>query len=271
MKSTKYLIKSGAVAGIIICMSFAVNAAETYKFGVVPQQNGSKLSQLWTPILQYLEEKTKYKFQFATARNIPTFEKRLLAGKYDFAYMNPYHYVQYQKLAGYNAFAKAKKKRLKGILVVQKDSPYKTIEDLNNLEMAFPSNAFAANLVPRAIMSRAEIGFDPKYVASHDSVYRNVSKGRYPAGGGVMRTFRNTSPELRNNLRILWTSDGYTPHAFAANPRVPQNVVEDVQRAMLEMDRDPKGKALLKSIRLNGIEAGEDFEWDDVRALNIKS
>ena len=86
-----------------------------------------------------------------------------------------------------------------------------------------------------------------------------------------MRTYRNTSPEYRNQLRILWTSDGYTPHAFAAHPRVPKNVIEDVQRAMLQMDMDPKGKALLKSIRLKGIESGEDYEWDDVRALNIES
>ncbi len=271
MKSTRYKLNRSITASVLICISFAVNAAETYKFGVVPQQNGSKLSKLWTPILQYLEEKTNYKFQFATARNIPTYEKRLAKGKYDFAYMNPYHYVQFQQVAGYDAFAKAKKKRLKGILVVQKDSPYQTIEDLNDVQMAFPSNAFAANLVPRAIMSRADIGFDPKYVASHDSVYRNVSKGRYPAGGGVMRTYRNTSPEYRNQLRILWTSDGYTPHAFAAHPRVPKNVVEDVQRAMLQMDMDPRGKALLKSIRLKGIESGEDYEWDDVRALNIES
>ena len=40
---------------------------------------------------------------------------------------------------------------------------------------------------------------------------------------------------------------------------------------MLDMDRDPKGKAILKSLRLKAIEAGEDVEWDDVRALNIKS
>lgn len=259
------------VAGMIASASLPLNATETYKFGIVPQQNGSRLSKLWTPILEYLETKTGYKFQFATARNIPTYEKRLLDGKYDFAYMNPYHYVQYQNLAGYNAFAKAKEKRLKGILVVHKDSSYKNIEDLQNAEMAFPSNAFAANLVPRAIMSRADISFSPKFVASHDSVYRNVARGRYPVGGGVMRTYRNTSPEYRDNLRILWTSDGYTPHAFAAHPRVPQHVIEDVQRAMLEMDRDPRGKALLKSIRLKGIEVGQDMEWDDVRALNIKS
>lgn len=271
MITHKHRIVLYLIACMIASLTLPASATETYKFGIVPQQNGSRLSKLWTPILEYLETKTGYKFQFGTARNIPTYEKRLLAGKYDFAYMNPYHYIQYQKLAGYNAFAKAKEKRLKGILVVQKDSPFRSMEDLQNSEMAFPSNAFAANLVPRAIMSSSDISFSPKFVASHDSVYRNVAKGRYPAGGGVMRTFRNTSPEYRDNLRVLWTSDGYTPHAFAAHPRVPQHVIDEVQRAMLEMDRDPRGKALLKSIRLKGIEAGQDIEWDDVRALNIKS
>ena len=271
MKLTNNLIKRGALTGIIICASFAVNASEAYKFGLIPQQGASKLSKVWTPFFEYLEEKTGHDFQFATARNIPTYEKRLLAGKYDFAYMSPYHYVKYQELSGYNAFAKAKKKRLKGIIVVQKDSPYNTIEDLNDTEMAFPSNAFAANRVPRAILNSADVEYEPKFVASHDSVYRNVSKGRYPAGGGVMRTYRNTSPEYRNKLRILWTSDGYTPHAFAAHPRVPQNVIEDVQRAMLEMEKDTKGAAILRTIRLKGIEAGEDYEWDDVRALKIES
>lgn len=246
-------------------------AAQEYSFGIVPQTNGSKLSKLWSPILQYLEENSEIDLRFATARNISTFEKRVESGKYDIVYMNPYHYTQFHDKQGYNAFAKAKKKRLKGIMVVLKDSPYRTLNDLNNSELAFPSNAFAANLVPRAVLSKNNLDFKSKYVSSHDSVYRNIARGRYPAGGGVMRTFRNTAPEYRNKLRILWKSDGYTPHAFAAHPRVPKATVEKLQKALLNMEQDPQGKALLKNIRLKGIEVGVDREWDDVRALNIKS
>ena len=271
MKHPQKYFWSATVISLSLTIGSIAQAAETYKFGIVPQSNGSRLSKLWTPILQYLESKTGYKLQFATARNIPTFEKRLLAGKYDIAYMNPYHYVQYNALAGYQAFAKAKNKRLKGILVVRKDSPYKSIQDLKSVEMAFPSNAFAANLVPVAIMSRAGQDIAPKYVSSHDSVYRNIAKGRYPAGGGVMRTFNNTPQEYRDNLKILWKSDGYTPHAFASHSRVPQHVIQRLQQVMLQMDQDPEGKVLLKSIRLKGIEPGKDAEWDDVRALNIES
>ena len=245
-------------------------AKQQLKFGIVPQSSGSKLAQLWTPILSYLEEKTGYELEFATARNIPTFEKRLHDGKYDIAYMNPYHYTKVNTTSGYQAFARAKEKRLKGIIVVQKDSNYRELKDLAGLEMAFPSNAFAANQVPRAYFNQLGISITPKYVASHDSVYRNVAKGRYPAGGGVMRTFNNTSKEFRDNLRILWTSEGYTPHAFAAHPRVNTEAIQRLQQAMLDMEQEPRGQRLLKSIQLSGIESGQDRDWNDVRDLQIK-
>ncbi len=247
----------------------ATPAPPTYTFGVVPQQSGSKLSRLWSPILQYLENETGYHLRFATTRNIPTFEKRLSTGKYDIVYMNPYHYTEYHSMSGYHAFAKAKDKRLKGILVVHKDSAVKSLKDLEDEELAFPSHAFAANLVPRAHFNQLGTSVTPKYLSSHDSVYRNVAKRRYPAGGGVMRTFKNTAPEWRDQLRVLWKSDGYTPHAFASHPRVPQEVVERIQQAMLKMNQDAAGKRLLKSIRLKGIESGSDGDWNDVRALDL--
>lgn len=271
MKYRKALAVAMSVTLVGFLLPSAVSAEESYSFGIVPQQAGNKLSKKWTPILKYLEEKTGYKLRFATTRNIPTFEKRLAAGKYDIAYMNPYHYTQFHDASGYEAFAKAKNKRLKGILVVRKDSPYKDIKELDDVELAFPSNAFAANLVPRAVFNRMDQSIDAKYVSSHDSVYRNVARGRYPAGGGVMRTFNNTSAEYRDQLRVLWKTDGYTPHAFAAHPRVPKEAIEKIQQAMLEMDQDPYGKRLLKSIRLKGVENGQNAEWDDVRALQIEN
>jgi phosphonate transport system substrate-binding protein len=248
-----------------------VAAKQQIRFGIVPQSNGTKLSRTWAPILAYLEEKTGYDLEFATARNIPTFEKRLHDGKYDIAYMNPYHYTQVNTTAGYQAFAKAKGKRLKGIVVVQKNSPYRELKDLENQELAFPSNAFAATLVPQAIFNGRGIDVSAKFVSSHDSGYRNVAKGRYSAGGGVMRTYKNAAPEIRDQLRILWTSDGFTPHAFAAHPRVPREVIDRIQDVMFAMDQDPKGRALLKSIRLKGVELGMDQEWNDVRALQIEN
>lgn len=240
-------------------------------FGIVPQQSATKLARLWTPVLNYLGEQTGYRFQFRTAADIPTFERRLALGEYDMAYMNPYHYTVFHRTPGYRAFAREKDKRIKGIVVVRKDSPYHSLHELKGQTLAFPAPAaFAASILIRAHLKNAEIPIIAKYVSSHDSVYLSVAKGLYPAGGGVARTFKNMSPAISDQLRILWVTQSYTPHAIAAHPRVSNDVVARVQQAMLAMHTDPRGKALLKTINFKGIVAAEDAEWNNVRALGIE-
>jgi phosphonate transport system substrate-binding protein len=240
------------------------------EFGIVPQQSATKLARLWTPVLDYLGEKTGYRFQFRTAPDIPTFEQRLARGEYDMAYMNPYHYTVFHREPGYRAFAKEKDKRIKGILVVRKDSPYRSLRELKGQTLAFPAPAaFAASILIRSHLKNAGIPITAKYVSSHDSVYLTVAKGLYPAGGGVMRTFRNMNAAITDQLRILWVTPSYTPHAIAAHPAVPEDVVLRVQQAMLAMHKDLHGKTLLKTINFKGIVAAEDAEWNDVRTLGI--
>ena len=119
-------------------------------------------------------------------------------------------------------------------------------------------------------MRNVGIAIEPSYVSSHDSVYRSVAKGLHPAGGGVMRTFLRVDPEIRDQLRILWTTEGYTPHAFAAHPAVAIGVVDRLQQAMQSMADDEEGRALLQSISIKGLTHAHDSEWDDVRNLGIQ-
>lgn len=264
MKKFKYL-------PLIVALLAPVSHAETLTFGIVPQQSAKKLARLWTPITAYLSEKTGKKIIFSTAQDIPTFEKRLLAGEYDIAYMNPYHFTVFNQKPGYSAIAKQRDKLIKGIVVVPKDSAIQSLEELSQSTLSFPSPAaFAASVLPRAKMSQDGINFTPKYVSSHDSVYLTVSRGLFPAGGGVMRTLNNTDPKVRENLRILWTTPGYTSHAIAVHPDFDADLKLKLQTAMVEMESDPQGQQLLKAINFKGVETAEDKDWDDVRALDIQ-
>jgi phosphonate transport system substrate-binding protein len=239
-------------------------------FGVVPQQSASKLAKVWGPVMSYIKDSTGIELRFKTAPNIPEFESRVEAGEYDFAYMNPYHYVVFSEKPGYQAIAKAMDKQIKGILVAGKDSKIEKIEDLNGQEIAFPSPAaFAASILPRAEMKKLGIQITPKYVSSHDSVYRNVATGLMVAGGGVQRTFNAFSPELQKQLKIIWTSKGYTPHAIAAHPRMDAKVVDTIQAALTDMQNSEAGQKLLEELKIKGWQAAVDKDWDDVRELNI--
>lgn len=245
-------------------------AAEPLSFGIVPQQSAKTLAGLWTPIVGYLSEKTGETIRFATAPDIPTFEQRVLAGDYDIAYMNPYHYTVFHERPGYEAIAKQADKEIRGIMVVRQDSEIDTLEDLAGLKLAFPSPAaFAASVLPRAEIKQRGIAFEPAYVSSHDSVYLGVARGFFPAGGGIERTFNNTDPAVKAQLRVMWKTQGYTPHAIAIHPRVGADVAQSLQQALIGMSEDPAGQALLEDINFQRIEAARDSDWDDVRGLDI--
>jgi phosphonate transport system substrate-binding protein len=236
----------------------------------VPQQNATKLARLWTPICNYLSRQTGYRFVFKTAKDIPTFEKRVAAGEYDLAYMNPYHYTVFSVDPGYRAFAKETNKRIQGIIVVKKDSPIQSISELSGKTLAFPAPAaFAASVLPRAYFKTNQIEISPRYVSSHDSVYLTVSKNLYPAGGGIQRTFNNMPESIRKQLRILWKTPGYTPHAFAAHPRLSAVVVKNTADALIAMSTDEEGVKLLENLKFNPIGPARDEDWDDVRGLGI--
>ncbi len=258
------------VSAWLLWSTASADTAHQHTFGIVPQQSASKMARLWTPVLQELSRLSGETLHFATAPNIPEFERRLSAGEYDFAYMNPYHYTLFSRTPGYRAFAKQKDKQLHGILVVRKESDIVSLQQLQGKPLAFPSPAaFAASVLTRGYLSRQQIEFEPRYVSSHDSVYQVVSKGLFVAGGGVERTLGNTAPELREQLRILWKSRGYTPHAIAAHPRLEEFEWQRVRDAMLKLDTSEEGRRLLGTINFKGFDSADDSDWDDVRALKL--
>ena len=268
-------IKRFALVNILVGLALLLPAqliAATYSFAFVPQQSAKTLATKWVPILNYLSEQTGDTYQFRTAKNIPTFEQRVLNNSYDVAYMNPYHFVVFNEKTGYQALAKQRNKQIKGILVVRKDAKLTTLQQLANQQLAFPAPAaFAASILPRAELTKRQIAFSPKYVNSHDSVYLNVAKGFLPAGGGVMRTFNNTNSATREQLRVLWTTPGYTPHAFATRYNFPADAAERLLQAMLSMNETEQGKALLQSVNFKGIEAARNSDWNDVKELALNT
>jgi len=243
---------------------------KVYSFSIVPQQSAIKTSKVWGPLLKYLTAQTGIKFRLRTNRSIPEFEGYLKDEKYDFSYMNPYHYVTFHSSANYNAVAKAKDKKIKGIMVVLKDSSILRLEELEGKQLAFPSpNAFAASMLPQAYLKQQGIKFTPKYVLSHDAVYTNVARKKYVSGGGVVRTFNNTNKRIKRKLRILWTTKGYTPHAIASHSRVPKEDVKRVQDALISLSESKQGMKVLNGLKLKGFVSAHDADWDDVRALKI--
>ena len=97
-----------------------------------------------------------------------------------------------------------------------------------------------------------------------------MARNFFVAGGGIQRTLGTVAANVRENLRVLWTSKGYTPHAFAAHPHLSGSVITSIQNAFISMINDPESQNMLVNIGFKqGIESASNEDWDDVRALDF--
>ena len=118
----------------------SLSNAETYSFGIVPQQSAGKLAALWVPILRQVSADSGHTLIFKTAKNIPEFEKKLAKGEYDFSYMNPYHYTVFHKSSNYNAILRLKIRKLRVLLLL------KRTHHINNLRISTISKRNNGNI-----------------------------------------------------------------------------------------------------------------------------
>jgi len=245
-------------------------AEQKYVFGVVPQFEQRKLYAIWKPIIDDLERRTGLSFDLVTTLKIQDFEKEFIQGNFDFAYMNPYHILKAVPAQGYIPLVRDKAP-LRGVLVVRKDGPIRTVAELSGKVVAFPSpNALGAALLMRADLERLyHIKVTPLYVKTHSSVYLHVVKDLTAAGGGVQKSLQEQSPDIRDALRVLYTTRPLPSHPVAAHPRVPKEQREKVRRALLAMGADPEGNELLSRIPMKEITAASMDDYKEMQEWGL--
>ena len=253
------------------CIAFPL-WAQNFTFGVVPQQSPLVLSKKWIPITKELSKITGHNIIFKTEPSITLFEKALYSGKYDVAYMNPYHYVLAHKKNNYQAHVRAKKD-IQGIVISSKG---KSIENISNNKsrerFLFPApNAFAATLLIKyEFKKNFDINIDKQfnvlYVNSHDSVYKGVARKIGSYGGGIVRTFKNLSDiESKDKLQVIYRTDMYPSHPIAFNQNISPRIQEEIKKAILSLPI-----SLLSKLNIKQLISTSNQEYDTIKNLAIE-
>ncbi len=230
---------------IFLCLvffSFPISATSKIlcKVGVVPQFEQRRLFASWNPILKQIESRTECKFELVGTNNIEEFRKEFMKGSFDFAYMNPYHAIMANRSHGYLPLVRSGSKKLKGIMVVRKDSEITELSQINKKTIAFPSpSALGATLLMQAELANFYgIYVDPIYVKTHSSVYLHVGKNLAIAGGGVQRTFNEQPDFIKKTLRVIHETQSVHAHPFVVHPRISHDLRLQVQTAWLALSQE---------------------------------
>ena len=253
-----------------LVLSLSINrgqAAESFSFGVLNQQPAAETAALWNPILQYLSAKTGLMFKFKMGTTVQETDVMTARGEFDFLYSNHNFEPEYSQ-ADYRPLAQWGGNPLIGQILVLRDSPIKSLKEVEGKTVVFPSkDAFIAFRVTRHALKQAHIKIQPVFGASQQGAAVQLQTGRADAASLNKMFADRFQADGKGQFRVLYESEAWPNIPVLAHPRIAKADAEAVRGALLNMNTDPEGQALLAKLKIPGFLPVTAADYDKTRLL----
>lgn len=148
--------------------------------------------------------------------------------------------------AGYRVILRPREDDITGQLVALEGSPIRTLEDLRDNTVGFPSRgAFVGYVAPMDHLLRQGIAVKPVFGGNQEGIMEQLRMGKVLAAGVNNRVMAQFALREGVTYRVLWESQPFPNIPIAAHPRVPRQTVERVKQTIAGMKDDPEGRELL--------------------------
>ncbi len=248
--------------------------AQALHFGVLNQRSPQLTAQYWNPILEFVSRKSGVALELRIGRTAPDTTAMALRGELDFYYTNHLFTVERDRL-GWRVFGRGAGDGIRAEIVVAEDSPVKSLEDLQDAGVVFPSaEAFVGYWVPMDALLKAGVQVKVHFAGNQEGAIAQWRAGSASAAGVNAKVMAEYAKRESLRYRSLWLSPPYLDLALMAHPRVPQATLDRVKAAFEGMVRDPAGaRVLAASAELIGQKppfgfvAAQDRDYENYRAF----
>ena len=248
---------------------------KTVYFGVIPMDNPRIMYGKYQPLLDYLTEKTPYRYELVLKKNYEETVTAVGNGEMDIALLEPLTYLEAHAKFGAICFLKPKgadgNSVYKSVIIKRRHSNVGSVKELKGKSVAFGSSkSTSGNLMPRYLLAGAGIhlgelsgyaNFD-----YHDSVVKAVLKGQYTAGA-VRESVARRYAKL--GIEIIAESEPIPTGPLVAGPGTSYAVVEAVRNALLALPPGAGGgQKILEHLDeelKNGFAETSDQEYGGIR------
>jgi phosphonate transport system substrate-binding protein len=210
--------------------------------GVVSRYPPPVIYHGYQPIMDYLTERTPYRFELRPAGSYQEAVDMLVRGETAAAFLGTYIYVRAHEQSGVRAILKPLNENgeplSRSVLITRSTSPVRTVKDLAGKRLALPSqDSFSGNWLPLAEFPRA--GFTSatmpmvQHFSHHQSVVYQVLRGTFDAGvvkERVAREFAN------RDIRIVLSSSPIPGSPLVVGKDCDSVIVRNIQSALLSID-----------------------------------
>ena len=222
-------------------------AEEPYKFNVLNQRSVALTAKYWNPILTYVSKKSGVPLELKLAKTVHDTNALAEKGAFDFLFTNHFFTPERDKL-GFQVIARPAGRGIRGQIVVPKNSPIKSLQELDGREVGFPSpDAFAGYWLPMDALLRAKLNVKAVFTSNQEASIAQLEVGTIAAAAVNDTVIERYARREGFEYRLLWNSDLYNDLCIMASPKVPKEKVAAVREAFVGMINDPEGRKVLEA------------------------
>jgi phosphonate transport system substrate-binding protein len=230
-------------------------------------------------LLDYIGRNAGLGIQLIQRKTYDEINALFLKGEIDLAFICTGPYAAAREKYGFEALATPQvrgKPFYQSYLIVEKDSPYRNLEDLRGRVFAFTDpDSNTGTLVPQHWL--AQVGESPEkffqktvYTYSHDNSILAVAKGLVDGAavdGHQWEYFQHFTPALTSRTRVIRKSEPYGSPPLVASSRLPNDLKNKISRILLAMHQEADGREILDKLLIDQFLAPREEWYESVRAM----
>lgn len=232
-----------------------------YVVGIQPMHNPVRLHEVFQPLIDLLNAQfSGVDFTIEASRNYADYNRKLNAGRFDFALPNPYQTLQALS-HGYRLIGKmADGDHFRGIILVRRESGINKLSDLRGKTVAFPApTALASAMMPQWFLHQhgLDVGrdYEARYVGSQESSIMSVQLGYVAAAATSLdpwQTLLAEQPELGKALEARWVTEALPGNGLIVREDIPQAHVQKVSQVLFNLQQNAQERGVLRCIIRSG-------------------
>ncbi len=245
--------------------------------GVFPRWNAQITVRDFTPLAELLGRELSRSVQIETDKDFDSFMRRVYAKEFDIVHLNQMQYIQAHEKAHYRVIAKICDNPecvIKAVIITRKDRNLTKLSDLKGKIIAFGDpGAMVSHVLAKSLLRESGImptQYSTIFAKNPPNAVLAVYNGEADAAGVGLKVLNK--PEIRQSIDIgqfhTLAQSRPVPHLpIAVNPSMNGELSRRIQKVLTNLSQRADGRAALKKLGLDRIEAAKDYEYDTVRTL----
>jgi len=284
----RHALAASAVLAITSAMWSSAAQAQTREvnFGFISTESSANLKSAWQPLLDDLQKSTGIKANAFFVTDYAGVIEAMRFNKVQVAWMGNKSAMEAVDRSNGEIFGKVVTKDgsegYYSLIIVNKDSPIKTLEDVManraNLTLGFGDpNSTSGTAVP-AFYAFAPARVDPvkdfkrTVRASHETnLLAVVNKQVDVATNNTQNIarFQLTHPEQATQVREIWRSPQIASDPLVWRKDLDDNTKKLIRDFMLSYGKDAREKAILANIEYSGFRASSNAQLIPIRQIEL--